>query len=100
PDPPPPHSFPTRRSSDLRLAQDQTGRPSYHELNAIVSEIAEALRQLAPRRIDVSTRLAEGSFAVFLDAVELRRVLLNLALSMVRSEEHTSELQSPDHLVC
>src|SRR5258708_23074118 len=28
------------------------------------------------------------------------RVNLRLALSLLRSEEHTSELQSPDHLVC
>src|SRR5207244_11439497 len=37
-------------------------------------------------------------------AAELREVLTNLVFNSVdampRSEEHTSELQSPDHLVC
>src|SRR5258708_30456153 len=30
----------------------------------------------------------------------IRLELLNLRMSILRSEEHTSELQSPDHLVC
>src|SRR5438552_14915283 len=31
---------------------------------------------------------------------ELLRVAAHVAVRLVRSEEHTSELQSPDHLVC
>src|SRR5207244_13126127 len=71
---PPPHrylhSFPTRRSSDLVV----------HRL--------------------VVLRLGE-------DRLQVRRVLLWIVDRLadrrsreVRSEEHTSELQSPDHLVC
>src|SRR5258708_29410589 len=38
----------------------------------------------------------------FLDVVQKlqEEILLVLAVSSSRSEEHTSELQSPDHLVC
>src|SRR5438876_7957401 len=57
------HSFPTRRSSDLRDARRARGRP----------------RNGAPSRPLVQRQ-------------SRRRVR--------RSEEHTSELQSPVHLVC
>src|SRR5688500_19680849 len=60
-----PHSFPTRRSSDLRSA----GRP--------LIWVASSSRSAAPTRVTAGLR-AQSS----------------------RSEEHTSELQSPCNLVC
>src|SRR5947208_1994366 len=90
------HAFPPRRSSDLvhrparpaarrRAAGADPARPAArgHGLAADRS----AHRHRAGRRGDVGAeRLGRGLQAA------LRR--------SVRSEEHTSELQSPDHLVC
>ena len=46
----------------------------------------------------VQKNLAEGDLIWELRSVNNR--FLELYLKMPRSEEHTSELQSPDHLVC
>src|SRR5258708_18297288 len=53
---------------------------------------------LRPRRFDRAGMILRSAVGGGLDAVELR---VGAALGhQVRSEEHTSELQSPDHLVC
>src|SRR5947208_12242537 len=73
-------SFPTRRSSDLF----STERPSTETFDR-----AEQVRPLGPWR-------SAG-------AISRRRLPRDLAGDLrarSRSEEHTSELQSPDHLVC
>src|SRR5207244_10653393 len=75
----PPHlpSFPTRRSSDLAArAALGAGAPSRHHRRPPADRVWEAVRRFhrAKRR---HHRGESG-----------------------RSEEHTSELQSPDHLVC
>src|SRR5947208_4715585 len=69
------HSFPTRRSSDLSRPLDDAvqGRP--HPANGRVLDVT----------LDV-------------DHPPTRVALVPVAIE--RSEEHTSELQSPDHLVC
>src|SRR5438552_6007997 len=65
------HSFPTRRSSDLE--------------GGLSSQRAKFTDGLLParRKIPPSQRLSPLT-----------------ASASLRSEEHTSELQSPDHLVC
>src|SRR5207244_13352376 len=95
--PPPPRStlFPTRRSSDLHITVADTGRgiPEAH------------LPHVFDRfyRVDAARSPATGGVGLGLAIV---RTIVSLhggsvALqSVVRSEEHTSELQSPDHLVC
>src|SRR5207244_13331479 len=88
-----PHSFPTRRSSDL------TGHRADFSRTALLAGagtsnfrgppentcLANTLRLPTPRIGD------PGSFPISM------RTRGNW---MFRSEEHTSELQSPDHLVC
>src|SRR5438552_6947451 len=67
--------FPTRRSSDLDTSRlDLTVRDPA-AVDRLQSVVAELHRRLALR-------------------------LAPAAAAMDRSEEHTSELQSPDHLVC
>src|SRR5947199_5874937 len=70
------HSFPTRRSSDLDLKRiiEQAWEARDAVSNATVGEVRDAVLETLER----------------LDAGTLR----------VRSEEHTSELQSLRHLVC
>src|SRR5690348_17830452 len=72
------HSFPTRRSSDL---------------SAGVGSKAEPGRGLSAR-INVAAPMMSSS-----EAFSLRASLKKIA-ARERSEEHTSELQSPVHLVC
>src|SRR5690606_41743322 len=76
------HSFPPRRSSDLVLPQPGAG--------------------LLPRQLDDAglTRHTQAAFDQG-DGVRQGRVVLGtLRESGDRSEEHTSELQSRENLVC
>src|SRR5690348_18513550 len=74
------HSFPTRRSSDLDPAQyPQIAASSCAELNRIYLT-NPCVRAPRGRR---SVRLSRG-----------------FPRCAARSEEHTSELQSPVHIVC
>src|SRR5207244_8663597 len=84
------HSFPTRRSSDLSRVMARTfvrrifrRRPDSNVL-CISPRAATSDRRLwnvSAREPTCTAPLQASKFAV-------------------RSEEHTSELQSPDHLVC
>src|SRR5207244_5576883 len=80
------HSFPTRRSSDLRRRADTAaGRFGAHAAGTILGGLA--------RRPEI--RAAEC-----VDAARIGFLVVTTARRETRSEEHTSELQSPDHLVC
>src|SRR5947208_13410867 len=71
------HSFPTRRSSDLGVASNPQGPDSPFD----------------PAEPNEKKRVHRGgSFLCNEQYCSLQR--------NERSEEHTSELQSPDHLVC
>src|SRR5437762_9491099 len=72
------HSFPTRRSSDLDLDPAEGGRRS-------------------PNHPDCD---AAGKHHLAVAAHHSRAHFRNRRLHLVRSEEHTSELQSPMYLVC
>src|SRR5207244_13544464 len=75
------HSFPTRRSSDLYLARHGETEWSKSGQHTSLTDIPLTAAGEAAAKM-IGTRLAGIPFA------------------RVRSEEHTSELQSPDHLVC
>src|SRR5207244_10997262 len=68
------HSFPTRRSSDLGVRRRATFEPRVRYRRELLAELVGEARL-------ADSRLAEEQH-------------------VLRSEEHTSELQSPDHLVC
>src|SRR5207249_8791522 len=94
------HPFPTRRSSDLTMLRlgaerdevavvdDQRGCPTY------VSHLAEATRAVLELPYGVYHVAAGGecTWADFAEAI--------FAEAGLRSEEHTSELQSRFDLVC
>src|SRR5207244_12336371 len=82
PDLPP---FPTRRSSDLWPI-------AYEEL---LARIRAVLRRTAP---PLDERMCIGELVV--DRATRRVSVRGHTVPLSRSEEHTSELQSPDHLVC
>src|SRR5207244_8151752 len=81
-------SFPTRRSSDLRHG---VGVRSEWRATAGRESIGSLAVVAAP---------ANGSFRPNPSLGGAGVDLVQLALERKRSEEHTSELQSPDHLVC
>src|SRR5690348_18186964 len=56
--------------------------------------------QRAGRRRRRVPRGERGQVPLLLDQLEHRGVVEHLGADVVRSEEHTSELQSPVHLVC
>src|SRR5947208_7525205 len=78
--------FPTRRSSDLCLNQ----------LPCCVKESG------GPGLVTQSTgsRHLDGRTICMMAARSRWRISAGRPLISARSEEHTSELQSPDHLVC
>src|SRR5207244_4696650 len=93
-------SFPPRRSSDLpgpgRCARAARRRPACNER---VDAETEAKSVLSPARQPrtVIVLLGIGFLAGVITAIS-PCVLPVLPILLARSEEHTSELQSPDHL--
>src|SRR5207247_10460448 len=88
--PPSPHSFPTRRSSDLR-------RMSYSDAIATYGSDKPDLR-CGMEIHDLSEAFRDAEFRVFKQIVAGGGVVRGFAVR--RSEEHTSELQSRVDLVC
>src|SRR5690606_39750096 len=78
------HSFPTRRSSDL--GDDQL------RVDLLLDPDAGALGARAVGRVERERAR--------LELVELERVAVGAGHALGRSEEHTSELQSRENLVC
>src|SRR5947208_9924105 len=85
------HSFPTRRSSDLKATPALSSASSRRGLSRTTCGIDMLCPYLA--------LAASGSLTLPPPAAPIlpRHTSSPAAL---RSEEHTSELQSPDHLVC
>src|SRR5207244_7316329 len=91
-------SFPTRRSSDLNTVD--YGRNVFLG-NSATDDLVLDLDAFAPLvGLDLHQRMAVLPTATGL-ANELSFTISVLGNGFpIRSEEHTSELQSPDHLVC
>src|SRR5207244_11745846 len=92
--------FPPRRSSDLAQARFES--LGGYDIDARARTILGGLG-FSEARADAPLRQLSGGWLM---RVQLARLLLRLPDLLVldeptnRSEEHTSELQSPDHLVC
>src|SRR5207244_6357847 len=87
------HSFPTRRSSDLLNKIRRL--PVVKEGSIVVGIITDkdVFRAIMENQ-DLLASLSNE------DIFRENKPLLRKLGEGVRSEEHTSELQSPDHLVC
>src|SRR5207244_9321745 len=86
------HSFPTRRSSDLRY---------WHVAHEAL--IMMGVWMLAMSSVLSSLVLPQGEARALVRLLYMMGYGFATALvigGVARSEEHTSELQSPDHLVC
>src|SRR5207244_10703247 len=89
------YSFPTRRSSDLVMSVDPvTLQVIQARLAGIVQEMQNSLFRTGYSTIIRESQDASCAILNTQGEVVAQHVVLP------RSEEHTSELQSPDHLVC
>src|SRR5207244_9060090 len=92
-------SFPTRRSSDLLYGWDRISARAH-----LWAGVAVAVSGVASGVFVVIANAwmnAPTGFALVNgQAVNVDPIAAMANAAAVRSEEHTSELQSPDHLVC
>src|SRR5690606_42014098 len=89
------HSFPTRRSSDLRLCAEQV-QLLHAPCCCCVFVVLLVLISLnmakgKSKKLNEQKKLVEEDIIEYLDERHIEKV---------RSEEHTSELQSREKLVC
>src|SRR5947208_6969108 len=72
---------------------------TWRELTNNVNQLADNLTNQVRNIADVTTAVAKGDLSrkITVDARGEILELKNTINTMVRSEEHTSELQSPDH---
>src|SRR5207253_10532250 len=90
------HSFPTRRSSDLVVSPSsaRTARPTISAEHTTIATLMNARNQ---------TRVRAEDLFVFVMPLPSKHAVLDRVPErpdVLRSEEHTSELQSRGHLVC
>ncbi len=74
------------------LHRSKAGVRGYLDLNQVVSELAELVGKILPRRIRIQTELAPGQLPVYLDAVELRQAVLSLALNAAEAMRDGGQL--------
>src|SRR5690606_40276149 len=88
------HSVPTRRSSDLRSAKPTPNNSIYSysccQFSKIIQGIIRAQRKSRPNQDNECRQLKQNS----------HHNKVGLPSKNQRSEEHTSELQSRENLVC
>src|SRR5207244_8958243 len=91
---------PTRRSSDLSEDRASTLRFAHGELSLYAATLEGLLATFRGVHPEVKLRVSSQSDAEIYRALRERTVdvaCVLLARYPVRSEEHTSQLQSPDH---
>lgn len=75
-----------------QLHQGIPGEKNYHDLNEIISSLAGILQKVLPRRVRIQAEAAPGQLPIYADAVELRQVVVNLALNAVDAMPNGGEL--------
>src|SRR5690606_41743388 len=91
------YSFPTRRSSDLRATADHMGM-----LGTVINGLAlkEMLATLGQPARCVTAIDIPAVAEPFIRGRAIRHLEKGSVVVLARSEEHTSELQSRENLVC
>jgi PAS domain S-box-containing protein len=64
-----------------QLHQGKPGEKNYHDLNEVTSELVEVIKRVLTRRVRVESTLESGQLPVYVDAVALQQVIVNLALN-------------------
>ena len=76
----------------MSLHRCQTGEQNYHDLNQTITELADLVQRVLPRRIVIETDLDPQQLPLYVDAVELRQVILNLALNSAEAMPQRGKL--------
>jgi len=76
----------------INLHQGKTGERNYHNLNEVATEIADLIRKIIPRRMQLAVELVMEALPVYLDVVELRQVVLSLVLNAVDAMPESGRL--------
>ena len=76
----------------VSLHRSKTGSRQYLDINDAMPELVELVSKVLPRRIRIQTELPPGMLAVYMDAVEFRQVVLNLALNAADAMPHRGVL--------
>src|SRR5690606_41022018 len=92
-------SLPTRRSSDLRRLRG--GATMQDNTNTFAAQVhgREIITGTKTRRVPLHA-LGDARVGVADDRAQAFDAILQRVLKAARSEEHTSELQSRENLVC
>jgi PAS domain S-box-containing protein len=77
----------------INLHQGKTGECYYHNLNEIAGDLADLVRKIIPRRMQLSLELSQEPLPVYLDSVELRQVVINLVLNAIDAMPPTGQLR-------
>lgn len=77
----------------LSLHQGRPGEYAYSDLNEQVTDLAELVRKVIPRRIQFEVNASPQPLPVYVDSVELRQVFLNLAMNAVDAMPHSGRLR-------
>jgi len=75
------------------LHQGTPGERNYHDLNEIVSNMAELLQKVLTRRVRIQASLDSEQLPVYVDAVALRQVIVNLAMNAVDAMPNGGSLE-------
>jgi PAS domain S-box-containing protein len=77
----------------LSLHNDKVGEQNYHNLNDIVTDTVDLMRKTMTRRVEIRTKLDAAQLPLYVDAVELRQVIINLIINAVDAMPHGGVLE-------
>ncbi|HWQ90146.1 MAG TPA: ATP-binding protein [Clostridia bacterium] len=63
------------------LQHGTPGEKSFQDLNQAITTLSEVLAKVMPSRVKYQTELTPGQLPIYVDAVELQQVIINLALN-------------------
>lgn len=65
----------------VNLHRSKVGEFGYFDLNQVMHELVELVEKILPRRVTIATDFASSVLPLYLDPVEFRQVIVNLALN-------------------